>query len=169
MGDTKKTEIIKSETEELLKKMIDHFELSIEEDNGLFHVLIKTEDDAPTVIGRHGETIRALQKILEVILYKKFNEPVSILVNVNDYREKQEERLGSIAAELAQKTLELKEASYMRRFSSYERKIIHEYITKNYPDLTTYSVGEGRDRKLVIDLKENNRSESTNKSLPANR
>lgn len=149
--DTQQT--IKTEAEELLKKFIDKFEVSVEDDEGVFHVIIKTESDAPTVIGRHGETIRAIQKILEVVLFKKTGEPVSLLVNVNDYREKQKERLEGIASDTALKTQETKSPSYLRNFSSYERKLIHEYVTKNFPDLTTYSIGEGRDRRLVIDMK----------------
>lgn len=150
-----KRETIKSETEELLKKMIDKFEVEVEEESDIFHIVIKAEEEAPTVIGRHGETIRALQKILEVVLYKKFGEPLSILVNVNDYREKQKERLEALASQYAEKTQSTKEASFIRGLSSYERKVIHEYVTTNYPDLTTYSVGEGRDRRLVIDVKGN--------------
>ena len=99
-----KKETIKTEVTELLNKMINKFELEIEEDGGMFQVLIKAEDEAPTVIGRHGETIRAIQKILEVVLYKKLGEPVDLLVNVNDYREKQKERLEGIATEMAEKT-----------------------------------------------------------------
>jgi spoIIIJ-associated protein len=147
-------EIIKTEAEELLGKMIEKFEVEVTEDGEIYQIVIKAEEEAPTVIGRHGETIRALQKILEVMLYKKTGTPVSILVNVNDYREKQKERLEGIAAELAQKVESLKEPSYFRGLSSYERKMIHEYITANFPHLTTYSVGEGRERRLVIDLKE---------------
>lgn len=148
-----KLKTIKSETEELLKKIIDKFEVEVTEEENIFNIIIKAEEEAPTVIGRHGETIRAIQKILEVILYKKFEEPISLLVNVNDYREKQKERLEGIAQQAAVKVQELKEASYLRGFSSYERKIVHEYVTNNYPDLTTFSIGEGRDRKLVIDVK----------------
>ncbi len=155
-----KIQTIKSETEELLKKMIDKFELDVEEDKEVFHIIIKTEEEAPTVIGRHGETIRAIQKILEVVLYKKFGEPVSILVNVNDYREKQKERLEGMASEYAAKTQSAKEANYIRGLSSYERKVIHEYITQNYPDLTTYSVGDGKDRRLVVDIKGNEPKEA---------
>ena len=148
-----KKEIIKTETEEMLKKIIDKFEVTVEEDNGVFHVIIKAEEEAPTVIGRHGETIRAIQKIIEVVLYKKLGEPTALLVNVNDYREKQKERLESLATETATKVQETKGPINVRNLSSYERKIIHEYITTNYPDLTTYSVGEGRDRWLTIDVK----------------
>lgn len=160
-----KAETIKTAAEELLGKMISNFEVEMEEDNGVYHVIIKTEEDAPTVIGRHGETIRAIQKILEVVLYKSLGEPVSILVNVNDYREKQKERLRDIASQMAQKTQETKRASHLRGLSSYERKIVHEYITNDYPDLTTYSVGEGRDRHLVIDTK-NNEEAKTEDTVP---
>ena len=145
-----KIQTIKSETEELLKKMIEKFEIEVTLEEEVFHVVIKTEEEAPTVIGRHGETIRALQKILEVVLYKKFGEPIDLLLNVNDYREKQVERLEGIAEEIAQRVKNEKREVPIRSFSSYERKVIHEYIAKNHPDLTSYSVGEGRDRQLLV-------------------
>lgn len=154
-----KSQTIKQETEALLNKMINTFEVEIAQEGDVYHVIIKTEEEAPTVIGRHGETIRAIQKILDVILYKSLGEPVDILVNVNDYRAKQKERLESLAAELADKTQNTGRSTHFRGLSSYERKMIHEYITKDYPELTTYSVGEGRDRHLVIDLKSNHPSD----------
>lgn len=150
-----KLQTIKTETESLLLKMISKYEVEVQEDQGIYQILIKTEDEAPTVIGRHGETIRAIQKILEVMLYKQFGEPVSILVNVNDYREKQKERLEGLATQFAEKAKTSKTPEYIRGLSSYERKMIHEYVTNNYPDLTTYSVGEGKDRQLVVNLKSN--------------
>lgn len=153
------TETIKTEAQELLQKIINSFEIDVTRDEDIYHVIIKSDADAPTVIGRHGETIRAIQKILEVILYKKTGEPVHILVNVNDYREKQKERLEGIAAEAARRVEESKRPTSLRRFSSYERKLIHEYITNNYENLTTYSTGEGRDRELIVDLKENAKQE----------
>ncbi len=150
-----KVKTIKKEAEGLLKKIVDKAEIEVSEDNGVYHVTIKTDEEAPVVIGRHGETIKAIQKMLEVILYKKFSESVEILVNVNDYREKQKERLEELADRYAQQTKDNQCASYIRGLSSYERKLVHEYVTQNYPDLASYSTGEGRDRRLVIDLKGN--------------
>lgn len=148
-----KISTIKTETEELLGKMITKFEVEVADDGGVFQVIIKADEEVSAVIGRHGETIRAIQKILEVILYKKFNERVEILVNVNDFREKQKERLEAMAREYADQTKESGTANYIRSLSSFERKLIHEFITANYPELTTSSVGEGRDRQLVIEVK----------------
>lgn len=150
-----KLKLIEQEAKELLQKIVDKPDLEVSEDDEVFHVSIKTEEDAPIVIGRHGETIKALQKILEVVLYKKLGESVDVLVNVNDYREKQKERLVELADRFAKKTQEEGRLSYLRGLSAYERKLIHEYISSNYPDLTSYSEGEGRDRKLVVDLKGN--------------
>jgi nucleotide-binding universal stress UspA family protein len=54
----KKT-IIKQEAESLLKKMIETFEIEVTEEEGAYHVIIKTDADAPTVIGRHGDDAAA--------------------------------------------------------------------------------------------------------------
>ncbi len=162
-----KVETIKTEAETLLSKMINKFDVSVEEVEGMYHVVVKADEEAPTIIGRHGETIRSLQKILEVIFYKQFGEPVNLLVNVNDYREKQKERLEGIAADAVEHVKESRQPNYMRGFSSYERKMIHEFVTANYPEMTTYSIGEGRDRRLVIDLKENEQSDTADKEQPA--
>ncbi|PIQ73600.1 hypothetical protein COV58_01665, partial [Candidatus Roizmanbacteria bacterium CG11_big_fil_rev_8_21_14_0_20_36_8] len=111
-------ETIQKHATELLEKMISNVTVEVTEENGMYQVLIKTEDDAPTVIGRHGETIRAIQKILEVILFKEVGEPVGILINVNDYREKQIERLEYIADQAVDKVRQRQTATYLRGFSS---------------------------------------------------
>ncbi|MBP7967816.1 hypothetical protein KAZ66_06130, partial [Candidatus Woesebacteria bacterium] len=80
-------------------------------------------------------------------------EKANLLINVNDYREKQVERLHYIADTAIQKVQERQSATYLRGFSSYERRVMHEHIAKTYPELTSYSMGEGRDRRLVVDKK----------------
>jgi len=147
-----KIALIQTQTQELINKMVDQAVVEVTEEAGMFHVSIKTDDDAPTVIGRHGETIRALQKILEVIVFKETGEKADLLINVNDYREKQIERLEYIADQAAEKVQERQSATYLRGFSSYERRIMHEYVGKSHPTLTSYSIGEGRDRRLVLDI-----------------
>ncbi len=99
-----KVKVIKSEALDLLSKIIDKPDLEVTDENGSFMVIIKAEEDAPVIIGRHGETIKSIQKLLEVILYKKFEESVEVLVNVNDYREKQQERIQEITDKYAAKT-----------------------------------------------------------------
>jgi len=149
----RKIEIIKKETEDLVKKMIEKFTIEVNEENGIFHVKIKTEE-AATVIGRFGETIRSLQKILEVILYKKFGQATEVLINVNDFRQKQKEKLENLVEVLVKKVEETGEEQTLNNLSSYERKLIHQLVAQKYPNLTSYSIGEGKLRKLVINKKE---------------
>ena len=148
-----KIEIIKQQTQELVNKMVEKAEIAVTAEEDMYHVSIQVGEDAPTVIGRHGDTLRALQKILEVIIFKQTGEKANLLINVNDYREKQVERLHYIADTAAQKVQERQSATYLRGFSSYERRVMHEHIAKTYPELTSYSMGEGRDRRLVVDKK----------------
>lgn len=154
-----KAQQIQTEAQQLIGKMINKFEISVQTEGEVYYVTVKTEEEASTIIGRHGETIRAIQKILEVILYKSMGESVNILVNVNDYREKQQEKLEQLANELAEKTVNSLKPIHYRGLSSYERKIVHEYVTANHPNLTTYSIGEGRDRHLVVDKKKDEQGE----------
>jgi len=148
----KKIETIKKESEELIKKMIDDFTLEVFEENNVFYVNIKTKE-ASAIIGRYGETIRSLQKILEVILYKIFGQSIEILVNVNDFRQKQKEKLEDLVESLAKKIEETGEEQTINNLSSYERKIIHQLVAAQYPNLTSYSTGEGKQRKLIITKK----------------
>jgi len=159
-------ETIKNLTQDLLDKMVEKVSIEVTEDEGMYHVNITTDEEAPTIIGRHGETIRAIQKILEVMLFKIGHERVSVLINVNDYREKQVERLEYIADQAADKVRERNSATYLRGFSSYERRVMHEHIAKKYPDYTSYSVGEGRDRRLVVDIKKEDGSQEEVEESP---
>lgn len=148
-----KIEFIKTCSQTILDKMLATYSVDVTLEDDIYNLIISTEEEASTIIGRHGETIRAFQKILEVMLYKEFGDAVKVLVDVNDYRAKQKERLEYIAKQHADKVSETSAPAYLRGFSSYERKIIHEYITQNYSELTTYSLGDGKDRRLVVTLK----------------
>jgi len=149
-----KLKVIKLETEELLKKLnVAVEEVNVSTENENYFVQIKSSIDAPFLIGRYGETLRAIQRIMEVILFKIFGENIDLVVNVNDYRERQKERLEKIAKNIAQRVITEKKEQSLPSFSNYERKIIHEFISKNYPELTSHSVGEEADRILIISLR----------------
>ena len=86
--------------------------------------------------------------------FKTFQEAVNILVDVNDYRQRQKERLYAICDNVVKRVNEEKNVVTLRSFNAYERKIIHEYIGKKYPVIETHSEGEGSERKLLVALRE---------------
>ncbi|MEI7653320.1 MAG: R3H domain-containing nucleic acid-binding protein [bacterium] len=150
----------------IVSMMVPTASVTVVEEDGMYKISIVAGEQAPAIIGRHGDTIRSIQKVLEVIAFNAAGTRVELVVNVNDYREKQVERLQSIAAEIAGKVQVQGSGLPFRGLNSYERRIIHEYITNTYPELTTYSVGEGRARELVIDLKTNSNVAYTGTDAP---
>ncbi|OGK19351.1 hypothetical protein A3D80_00465 [Candidatus Roizmanbacteria bacterium RIFCSPHIGHO2_02_FULL_40_13b] len=147
-------EVIKTLTLELLGKMGFSMEPTITKEEGdVYLVTIEESEDSSLLIGKFGATLSSLQTVLEAILFKKFGKKVNIAVNIGDYRERQKERVEGIAENVATRVKEENRQASLQSFSAYERKLIHEYISKNHPDLTSTSEGEGRERKLIIEKK----------------
>ncbi len=153
MKEIEVKKFLEEEAKSLLSKIADKFSLEVKEEGDFFNIKINAEEEAAVIIGRFGETIRALQRILEVIAFKKFGEKVNILLDVNNFREEQRKRLEEKAKEWGNQVLEENRPISIKNLSGLERKIIHEYISDNFPELTTESIGEGKGRKLIIEKK----------------
>lgn len=146
-----KKQAIQTLTQELLDQLGFAAELELtEEEDDVIRVHIKTDEDASLLIGKHARMLASLQRILSAMLFKRMGEKVDALVDVNDYRDAQKERLAGIADNIAQRVIDEDRPARLASFSAYERKIIHEHISTNYQSLESYSEGEGKYRKLVI-------------------
>lgn len=146
--------------EETAKSLLEHIGLAgkivVDEDDedkevGVFSVKIETEE-AGILIGKRGETLSAFQDILRQIVFTKTKEPIRIIVNVGDWRERREEVLKSLAKTAADKVRENSEPQHIYDLSPAERRFIHMLFAED-SKLVTESEGEGRDRHLVIKLK----------------
>lgn len=113
-------------------------------------------DEAATLIGYHGETIHALQHILKTLVWRKTNENIFIVLDVDGYRRRQEESVVALAlrkVETARKTLQDQTLPPM---SPYFRRIVHLELAKpSYKDIVTESIGEGDHRAVKIIVKNN--------------
>lgn len=112
-------------------------------------------DEAATLIGYHGETIYALQHVLKTLVWKKANENVFIILDVDSYRKRQEESVLALAirkVDAARKTLQEQALPPM---SPYFRRIIHLALAKpEFSDIVTESMGEGDHRAVMIKVKQ---------------
>lgn len=149
----KEAEIVKQEGESLISKLGFQATVEVEEREEGFYVHIKTDEDASLLIGKHAQSLRSLQRIFSIILYKKLDKKIRLLLDINDYRARQRERLENIAENIANRVLQEEREARLRSFSSYERKIIHEYISSHHKTLTSYSEGEEPHREMVIAMK----------------
>jgi spoIIIJ-associated protein len=117
--------------------------------NEAVRIDIETEEETGLLIGRHGETIEAIQSILGMMLKKKTGDWVRIIVDVGGWREKQEERLRDLATQTAERAKETGEGQPLYNLSPAQRRVIHLALADN-PDIETESAGEDEERYLII-------------------
>lgn len=117
--------------------------------NEAVRIDIETEEETGLLIGRHGETIEAIQSVLSMMLKKKTGDWVRVVVDVGGWREKQEERLRDLATQTAERTKETGEGQPLYNLSPAQRRVIHLTLADD-PDIETESAGEGEERYLII-------------------
>ena len=104
------------------------------------------------LIGRNGETLAALNHLIRRALERDYPENEQILgliLDVNDYQKKKIENLKALAHMLSERAIFFKSSIEADPMSSYDRWIIHEFLSEK-PNIKTESTGEGRDRRVVI-------------------
>ena len=148
----KNIKLITEAAEELLKQIKIDGKIKVSEKEETYTVKIETEDSG-ILIGFHGETLSGFQLILSLMIYKKLGSWLKILVDVGDYREKREEELRQLAISAAEKVIATGQPVELYELSSFERRIIHLALV-DHPQVTSESIGEGRERKLVVKLKQ---------------
>jgi spoIIIJ-associated protein len=152
-------EVVRGFLRELVSKMGLEVTLSVEEEEGVVRCTLDGKD-AGVLIGRKGDTLEALEVLVRALLTRRGLGETPLEVDVSGYRKRREEALRKLAERMARKVLQEKKKVRLAPMSARERRIIHTAL-KNYPEVTTYSIGEEPHRRVVIDLK--TRTESGNK------
>lgn len=104
-------------------------------------------DKVSTFIGYRGETLNALQYIVNMVV-KNAGYRARVILDVENYKAKREETLISLAERLARKAIAQNKEIKLEPMNAYERRIIHTALTN--ADVTTHSEGEEPNRYLVI-------------------
>jgi len=100
------------------------------------------------LIGQRGDTIRAFQFMASNALRNNNFAHSRVHVDIADYKKQQAERLTAKAQEWIDKVKETGESMDLRPMNGADRRTIHKAASEN--GLTTESVGEGRDRHIVL-------------------
>lgn len=117
-----------------------------------YQVNFTTEDETGLLIGFRGENINAIQTVLGIMLKGQTGEWYRLVVNVGDYREKQEEKLKDLATQSADRAVETKEPQPIYNLNASQRRIVHMHLAER-KDITTESEGVEPERYLVIKSK----------------
>lgn len=108
-------------------------------------------DNVNNLIGYHGETLEAVQYIVNTIVREQVKAyRKKIYIDVENYRRKRQDTVEQIAEKMAKKVLTTKRSIKLEPMNSYERKAIHNALT-GIEHIGTHSEGVEPNRCLVID------------------
>ncbi|MDR0249294.1 MAG: protein jag [Oscillospiraceae bacterium] len=111
-----------------------------------------TGGNAGTFIGRHGETLDALQHIASAALNRGREEHVRLTLDAEGYRARREASVAELAKRGAEKAVRYRRNVTLDPMNSYSRRIVHTTL-QDYPGVTTHSVGAEPERRVVIALR----------------
>lgn len=110
-------------------------------------------DHNAVLIGKNGYTIQALQTIVRQIIYNEIEKNISIILDVENYKEKKIKNIEYLAKKTAREVAKTKVEAKLDSMNSYERRIVHSILSDD-KYVYTESIGEEPNRCVVIKPKE---------------
>ncbi|MFN2292640.1 MAG: RNA-binding cell elongation regulator Jag/EloR [Anaerolineae bacterium] len=112
-------------------------------------VLNITGEDLGILIGRRGETLRALQYLVRLMVSHRLKHWTNLVVDVENYLIRRRRSLESLANRMAEQAVRTGRIQALEPMPAYERRLVHIALRKN-PKVTTQSIGEGERRKVTV-------------------
>ncbi len=103
------------------------------------------------VIGRRGQTLDALQYLVSLVVNRRVEDYIRVVLNTENYREKREKSLVKLANKLANRARKYRKDIALEPMNPYERRIIHSSLQNN-KYVSTRSEGQDPNRKVIIFL-----------------
>lgn len=143
-------ELLITQTQDLLDRMGIRSEVTVEgRENGAYDIDIQS-DDAPLLIGHHGQVLSSLQLMLSLMMRNATGEMLRLRVNIGNYREQLEEKILDLVDKKVERVLmeDIRETLYP--MNSYLRRVVHLYIMEKYPSIATDSIGDEPNRRIIM-------------------
>ena len=106
-------------------------------------------DDLGIIIGKHGQTLDAMQYLVNLVANRHSDKFVRIILDAQGYRDRRKEALFRLSIRLAEQAIAQKRSVVMEPMNAQERKIIHSTL-QGRSDVATRSQGDEPYRRVVI-------------------
>jgi spoIIIJ-associated protein len=106
-------------------------------------------EDLGLLIGRRGETLMAMQYLVNLIVTRRYPGRPGVTIDVEHYRHRREEQVVTMAQRMADRVRQTGNPITLEPMTAAERRLVHLLFAED-PDLETNSIGEGENRKVVI-------------------
>ena len=131
------------------------------EKNGeLFYRVILDAENNAIIIGKNGQTLRAISTVLKAAVNATFKKRIDLIIDVNHYKEDRYKKVKAIAKREAINVAKTHVDCELDPMPNDERKVIHQYL-QDFKNVTTVSVGEGNKRHLCIKYVEDKQETET--------
>ncbi len=134
----------------MVSKICDDVEYDVTKDNEGRVVITMSGPNMGILIGRHGDTLDALQYLTSLYINKVSDEYVKVVLDTENYRAKRKETLVKLARRLGSQVVKTGESITLEPMSPGERRIIHSTLQNNKL-IQTVSIGEEPGRRVVIE------------------
>ncbi|MDE0483903.1 MAG: protein jag [Candidatus Poribacteria bacterium] len=145
-------EDISNAPETVLKEMLTRIGINGEVESNLIegslHLNMVTDSPA-LLIGKHGQTLDAIERLLNCIVNKNALAKKKVFVNTEGYRERREQTLVDLAHQVAAKVKRTRQDVVLAPMSAKDRRVIHLTLQSD-DNVSTFSQGEGDMRRIVI-------------------
>ncbi len=106
-------------------------------------------DDLGLLIGRGGETLRNLQYIVRLIIGRRIDKWLNVVVDVEGYKQRRQDVVRQLARRVANRVISTGRSAHMDPMNSYERRIVHLELSQT-EGISTKSSGEGEHRRVGV-------------------
>lgn len=114
----------------------------------ILEINIKTSE-VQNLIGKQGLVLADIQLLLRKVIKKKMDKDFYLSLDIDNYKKNKEDYLRSVAQSVADEVAKTGREKELPFTSSFDRRIIHMELA-NRKDVTTESMGEGEERKVVV-------------------
>jgi spoIIIJ-associated protein len=143
------TERVRVVIERVLESIDVEAEVEIEETEDMITARVGGEEDLGLLIGRHGQTIDALQLLCYRAAWRGLEDRKRVIVDAAGYRERRHDMLSRQADTAAERALQTGNPVELEPMSSQERRVVHDHL-KERAEVETYSEGDEPDRRVIV-------------------
>lgn len=135
-----------------LSDMLSFFGVNVEVegvlDEDVIELNVPSTDWNSLLIGRNAETLRSMQLLVSTMLRTQGAEIARVNIDIADYKKQRAEQVEKQAREWFEE-VERTGDSRVENLNAADRRTVH-HVAGEYPNIRTFSEGEGRDRRIVI-------------------
>ena len=145
---------VEEKIETFIKGLLEHMDSTavphcVKADGNTYKVDL-VGDDLGYLIGRRGDTLDAIQHLVNYTINRDVEGRIRINVDAEAYREKREDSLRRYARKKAQQVLKARRRTTLEPMNAYERHVIHAAL-QDMENITTHSTGVEPNRRVVIE------------------